>query len=149
MSYQDGERGRVHWQLHLSPGRVTSGERGREERRERMGERQRMQHVLISANKGVVSFFSPLFCLRVPKGERGVGFLRCFCPVAGRMAFWETWVGRWRSDQQHQMSQCFLHWCLLFVYLQNEGHGHLSLYLLSPCVLPTALSIVFLLCFLN
>lgn len=109
-----------------------------------------MQHVLISANKGVVSLFS-LYCLRVPREERGVGFLRRFCPVAGRMAFWETWVGRWRSGEQHRVTRCFLHRCLLFVYLQNERHGHLSLSL-SPffshlssslLVLPTALSSVF------
>lgn len=79
-------------------------------------------------------FFSSLHCLWVPREERGVGFLCRFCPVASRMAFWETWVGRWRSDQQHQVSQYFLHWCLLFVYLQNKRHGHLSLSLwISSC----------------
>lgn len=34
-----------------------------------MGGRQRTQHVLISANKGAVSFFSLLFCLLVPWGK--------------------------------------------------------------------------------
>lgn len=96
-----------------------------------MGRRKRMQHVLISANKGVVSLFlPPLFCVRVPREKRGVGFLRCFCLVANRMVSWETRVGRWRSNQQHQVSRCFLRWCLLFVCLQDKSHGHHSLSLL-------------------
>lgn len=110
-------------------------------------------------NKGVVSLFFPSLLSFFSSGERGVGFLRCFCPVASRMAFWETWVGRWRSDQQHQVSQCFLHWCLLFVYLQNERHGHLSRSLSplslslssfpnsSPLTLPLFRTLVFHICF--
>lgn len=36
------------------------------------------------------------------------------------------WAGR-GVVQQHQVSQYFLHRCLLFVYLQNKRHGHLFL----------------------
>lgn len=55
---------------HVSPGWVTSGER-RGRRGERIGDsRQRLQHVLISANKGVVSLFFPLLSLSASREER-------------------------------------------------------------------------------
>lgn len=49
-----------------------------------------MQHVLISANKGVVSLFSlSLLSLSAPGGER-CWLFALLLSLASRMAFWET-----------------------------------------------------------
>lgn len=103
-------------------------------RGERMGEEAEIETCFNLSKQRYCITFLPLLSLSAPGGMR-CWLLRCFCPVAGKMDFWETWVGRRRSDQQHQVSRCFLHWCLLFVYLQNERHGHLFLYpkLISSC----------------
>lgn len=73
-------------------------------------------------------FFLALHCLRVPREERGVGFFRAAFVLWP--AEWPSgkpeWAGRGFA-QQHQVSQYFLHRCLLFVYLQNKRHGHLFL----------------------
>lgn len=102
---------------------------GREggKRGERMGEEVEIATRFNLSKQRYCITFSP-FCLWEPHGGKRCWLLRCYCPVSSRMVFWETWVGRRRSDQQHRVSQCFLHWCLLFVYLQNERHRHLFLY---------------------
>lgn len=85
-------------------------------------------------------FFPSTFVSWHLRRERCWLFLRCFCPVAGRMAFWETWVGRWRSDQQHQVSQCFLHRCLLFLYIcrMRDMDTALCVFFKAQLTLPTA-----------
>lgn len=59
-------------------------------RGKRMGGRQRMQHVLISANKGVVSFFSFSFVSERRRGREVLAFCAAFVLWPVRMAFWET-----------------------------------------------------------
>lgn len=147
---------RVHWQLHFLPGRVTSRERGRAEiceRRERMGGRQRMQHVLISVNKGVVSlFFSYLLFPSTPEGERCWLFAQLLS--CGRQ---NGLLGN-LSGQMEELSAAssftvfpplVFTFCLFAEWETWTPFSLCSLPSSSPLILPTTLSFVFLLFFVT
>lgn len=114
----------------------------------REGDRQRMQHVLISANKGVVSLFPPLLSLSAPGGERCWLFalpLSCgrqdglLGNLSGQVEEWST------------ASIVTVFPPLVFTFYSFCRKRIASLPSSSPLVLPTTLSFVFvfLLCFLT
>lgn len=92
-----------------------------------MGGRQRMQHVLISANKGVVSLFSLPIVPERPRRREVLAFCAAFVPWP---AEWPSWKPEWAgggaigSIKCHSISSTGVYF---FVYLQDERHRHLSL----------------------
>lgn len=146
MNYQEW-RERVHWQLHLSPGRVTSGERGREEGRERMGGRQRMQHVLISANKGVVSLFSLSIVSERPRRREVLAFCAAFVLWP---AEWPSGKPEWAvggaisSIKCHSVSSTGVYF--LFICRMRDMDTSRSLSPLSPKLTSSRSSHRFVLC---
>lgn len=63
---------RVHWQLRLSPGSVTSGERVRAELWERREDGREAENAICFnlSKQRCIAFFSPLLSLSAPGGER-------------------------------------------------------------------------------
>lgn len=106
---------RVHWQLHLLPGRVSSRDDGRESA-------ENVTCFNFSKQRCCIAFFS-LYCMQTPLEERGVGFCTAFVP----------WLPEWPHVKPERTGggvtasiKCHTP-CLLFVYLQNGGHRHLFL----------------------
>lgn len=140
---------RVHWQLHLSPGRVTSGERGREERKADGREAENATCFNLSKQRCCIVFFL-LLCLWAPQGERGVGFLRSFCTVAGQNGL----LGNlsWQAEERSAASSVTVFPSLVFtfcLFAEWETWTPLSLYLLSPKLLSSRSSHRLVLCLLK
>lgn len=104
-----------------------------------------MLHVLISANKGVVSLFSFHFCLLAPQAGEVLAFFTLLLSCGWQNGLLGNLSGQVEERSAASSVAVFPPPVFtFFVYLQNERHGHRSLCLLQGSTHSSHSSFVFL-----
>lgn len=142
---------RVHWQLRLSPGSVTSGERVRAELWERREDGREAENAICFnlSKQRCIAFFSSSFVSERPRRREVLAFCAAFVLwPAEKPSGKPEWAGGGAisSIKFHSVSSTGVYF--LFICRMRDMDTSLSLSSLprsSPLALPTTLSFVFFL----